>query len=84
LRNSITANELKKMVTILDKATSDHNKAIITIRGKNRYVVVSIEKYNSLREYELEAAIQESLEDIRNGRIHDESVDEHIKRISGV
>lgn len=85
MKNIITANELKKKgVTILDEATSDHNEAIITVRGKNRYVVVSIEEYNRLREYELESAIQESLEDIRNGRIQDESIDEHLKRISGV
>jgi PHD/YefM family antitoxin component YafN of YafNO toxin-antitoxin module len=54
------------------------------VRGKNKYVILSIEEYNHLREYELEAAIKESLDDIKNGKIYKESIDEHIKRISGV
>lgn len=85
MNNTITANELKtKGVTIIDEVTSHNNEAIITVRGKNRYVVLSIEEYNQLREYELEAAIKESQEDIENGRIYEESIDEHIKRISSV
>ena len=43
------------------------------------------EYYNcQLREYELDAAIKESLEDIKNGRIIEESVEEHLKRIKSV
>lgn len=85
MNNTITANELKtKGVTIIDEVTSHNNEAVITVRGKNRYVVLSIEEYNQLREYELEAAIKESQEDIENGRIYEESIDEHIKRISSV
>jgi len=85
MNNTITANELKtKGVTIIDEVTSHNNEAIITVRGKNRYVVLSIEEYNQLREYELEAAIKESQEDIENGRIYEESIDKHIKRISSV
>lgn len=52
--------------------------------GKNKYVVLSIEEYSQLREYELEAAIKESEEDIKNGRIYDESIDDHMKRITSV
>ena len=85
MSNKITANDLKtKGVSILEEITSMNNEAIITVRGKNKYVVLSIEEYNQLREYELEAAIKESLEDIKNGRIIEESIEEHIKRISSV
>lgn len=85
MNNTITANELKtRGVTIIDEVTSHNNEAIITVRGKNRYVVLSIEEYNQLREYELEAAIKEAQEDIENGRIYEESIDEHIKRIRSV
>lgn len=85
MRNTITANDLKtKGVTLIDQITSENNEAIITVRGKNKYVVVPIEEYNHLREYELEAAIKESLDDIKNGKIYDESIEDHIKRISGV
>ncbi|ADK82492.1 MULTISPECIES: type II toxin-antitoxin system Phd/YefM family antitoxin [Sediminispirochaeta] len=85
MNNTITANELKtKGVTIIDEVTSRNNEAIITVRGKNKYVVLSIEEYSQLREYELEAAIKESEEDIKNGRIYDESIDDHMKRITSV
>lgn len=49
--NSITANELKvKGVSILEQITSVQNEAIITVRGKSKYVVLSINEYNYLRE----------------------------------
>lgn len=83
--NIITANELKtKGVSVIDEKTSQNNEAIITVRGKNKYVVLSIEEYNKLREYELDAAIKESLEDLKRGKIYDESIEEHIKRITSV
>jgi hypothetical protein len=78
----ITANELKtKGVTALNDATSDGGEAIITIRGKNKYVVLPIDSYNYLRECELETALIESKKDIENGKFIEESVEEHIKRI---
>ena len=79
----ITANELKtKGVTILDAETADGSEVIITIRGKSRFVVVPIEKYNYLRECELEAALLESKKDLKEGRLVKESVEKHIKRIT--
>lgn len=79
----ITANELKtKGVTILDAQTADGSEVIITIRGKSRFVVVPIEKYNYLRECELEAALLESKKDLKEGRLVKESVEKHIKRIT--
>ena len=85
MNNIITANELKtKGVSIIEEVTTQNTEAIITVRGKNKYVVLSIEEYNHLREYELEAAINESLDDIKAGKVYDESIDEHMKRITGV
>lgn len=85
MNNIITANDLKtKGVSIIDEVTTNNNEAIITVRGRNRYVVLSIEEYNQLREYELEAAIKESLEDIKNGKVYEESIEEHMKRIASV
>ena len=79
----ITANELKtKGVSVLNEETSDGNEVIVTVRGKNRYVVVPIEKYNYLRECELEAALQEAKRDIEEGRFIKESVEKHVKRIT--
>jgi len=79
----ITANDLKtKGVTILDKGTSEDTEVIVTVRGKNKYVVLPIEKYNHLRKCELEAALLETKKDIKEGRFVKESVEKHIKRIA--
>ena len=83
MTQTITANELKtKGVTILNDETADGTEVIITVRGKNKFVVLPIEKYNYLRECELEAALLESKRDIKEGKFINESVEKHIKRIT--
>jgi prevent-host-death family protein len=79
----ITANELKtKGVTLLNDQTAEDSEVIITVRGKSKFVVIPIEKYNYLRECELDAAILESKKDIKEGKYIKESVEKHIKRIT--
>ncbi len=79
----ITANELKtKGVAALDEATDSGDEAIISVRGRNRFVVLPIEKYNYLRDCELEAAINEARDDLKKGKIIKESVEKHVKRIT--
>jgi len=80
---SISANELKtKGVAILDKATENGIEAVITVRGKGKYVVLPITTYNYLRECELETALREAQADIAAGRFNNESVAEHVRRIT--
>ena len=84
MERSITANELKtKGVSALEEATASGDEAFITVRGKQRFVVVSVEHYNYLRECELEAAIAETHRDIQQGKVENETVEEHLKRITG-
>ena len=79
----ITANELKtKGLTALNKATLNGKEAIITVRGKNKYVVLTFERYSHLRECELESALEESKRDLENGKFIEESVEAHIRRIT--
>lgn len=79
----ITANDLKtKGVTLLNDETADGSEVIITVRGKSKYVVLPIEKYNYLRECELDAALLEARKDIKEGKYIKESVEKHIKRIT--
>lgn len=79
----ITANDLKvKGVPVLDEALSAHGEAVITVRGQARYVVLYMETYDRLRELELDAALAEAKADLAAGRVHRDSVDEHIARIS--
>ena len=83
MAQTITANELKtKGISILNKETSEGDEVIITVRGKSKYVVLPMEKYNYLRECELEAALHETRKDIKEGKIFKESVQKHIKRIT--
>jgi hypothetical protein len=78
----ITANELKKKgVSILDDGISEDEETIITVRGKSKYAVIGMEKYNQYREYELSTAIIETKKDIKKGNFIIESVDDHIKRL---
>jgi hypothetical protein len=52
------------------------------VRGKTKYVVLTVEEYNRLRECELETAIFEAKKDLEEGRTVQESVDEHLQRIT--
>lgn len=81
---SITANELKtKGISIVESTLEHDGEAVITVRGKRKYVVLDFSTYNKLREYELDIALQEAREDVTNGRYKTESVDEHMKRVLG-
>ncbi len=80
---TIAANELKtKGVSSISKALEGGGEATITIRGQDRYVVMDLETYNRLRVCELEAALNESRREVANGEYVEESVEEHIRRIS--
>lgn len=80
---AVTANDLKvKGVPVLDEAVNEHGEAIITVRGQARYVVLSMEAYDRLRDLELDAALAETKRDLEAGRVHRESVADHIKRIT--
>ena len=80
---SITANELKtKGVSIIENNLDDANELIITVRGKESYVVMDIDYYNYLRECELETALHQAKAEVNKGEFVVESVDDHIKRIT--
>jgi PHD/YefM family antitoxin component YafN of YafNO toxin-antitoxin module len=80
--SSITANELKtKGVSVVEDALRIDDEAVITVRGKETYVIIDINKYSKFREYELEVALQETRADIAAGRVIRETVDDHMKRV---
>jgi PHD/YefM family antitoxin component YafN of YafNO toxin-antitoxin module len=83
MENIISANELKtKGVSRLDEITASGDEAIISVRGKNRYVVLTLEQYSHLRECELEAALVETRKDLKEGNVVEESVEDHLNRIA--
>jgi len=79
---AISANELKtKGVASIDAALKDQDEAIISVRGKDRYVVMDMETYNHLRVCELEAALYQARREIAEGKGIEESVEDHLSRI---
>lgn len=80
---SIAANEIKtKGISAFNEAISTDGELFISVHGKNKFVVLSLEKYNHLRECELEAALFESRQDLKNGNFTTESVDQHMERLN--
>lgn len=80
---SITANKLKtKGVAAISEALADVSEAMVSVRGKDRFVVMDIAHYHYLRECELAAALAESQADLAAGRFVKESVDAHMKRLA--
>ena len=79
---TIMANELKtRGVTLLDEALQQDDEAIISVRGKSKYVVMDLEHYNYLRECELEAALIQTHKEIKEGKAKTLTADEHIKAL---
>lgn len=81
--NSVTANELKtKGVSIIENRLKVDEEVIVSVRGQDRFVVIDLEKYTKLREYELAIALQEAKADVEAGRFTIETVVEHMKRVT--
>ncbi len=81
--STISANELKTQgVSAITEALADSPEVMVSVRGKDRFVVMNIEHYHYLRECELTAALAESQADIAAGRFVKESVDAHMKRLA--
>lgn len=79
----ISANDLKtKGISAIEAQLSSAPEAIISVRGKDRFVVMDIQQYNYLRECELEAALAESRADLEAGRFVVETVAEHIAKVT--
>lgn len=80
--SSISADDLKtKGVSAIEAELAHQTKAIISVSGKDRFVVMDIAHYHYLRECELEAALAEMRADLATGRFVKESAAEHLARL---
>ncbi|QEY17479.1 type II toxin-antitoxin system Phd/YefM family antitoxin [Cellvibrio sp. KY-GH-1] len=80
----LPANDLKtKGISAVEARLAVDEEVIISVRGQDRYVIMDLEKYNKLREYELAMAVQEAKADVEAGRFVTESVADHMRRVSG-
>ncbi|MCJ7538441.1 MAG: type II toxin-antitoxin system Phd/YefM family antitoxin [Desulfobacterales bacterium] len=81
--NTITANQLKtKGISAIESSLDSDNELVITVRGKEKFVVMDMQHYNYLRECELDAALHETEADYQAGKFVTESVEKHIKRVT--
>ena len=79
---SISANDLKtKGVAVIEAALADQPEATVSVRGKERFVVMELSHYHYLRECELEAALAETRSELAAGRFVVESADAHMDRV---
>jgi PHD/YefM family antitoxin component YafN of YafNO toxin-antitoxin module len=80
--STIVAGEVKKRgVSVFASALEADDEAVITVHGKSRYVVMTMQKYSELRESELTQAVREARADYEAGRISDKSVEGHMRRL---
>ena len=80
--NAINATELKTQGILAIMTALEHDEEVaITEEGKPQFIVMGMEHYQKLREYELKIAIQEAKADIVAGRYIIETADEHNNRI---
>jgi len=79
---TISANEVKKRgVSIFDELLKKFSEVAITFRGKKKYIVMDIKRYEELREKELELAYKEVMEDYEKGDYKIVSAKEHIEAL---
>ena len=81
----LTANDLKtKGIAAIEASLANQPEAIVSVRGKDKYVVMDLAHYHYLRRCELEAALAESRANITNEQYVKESPEAHLARIDAV
>ncbi|TAN46859.1 MAG: type II toxin-antitoxin system Phd/YefM family antitoxin [Methylococcaceae bacterium] len=79
---AVSANELKiKGISALEAILGNRDEAIISVRGKPRYVVMDLAHYEQLREAEIHAAWQEARAAKAQGDYHSETAETHIAQL---
>jgi hypothetical protein len=82
---SLTANDLKtRGVAAIEEALGQQTEALVSVRGKDKYVVMEVAQYHYLRECELDAALAQSQADIAAGRYVVESAQQHMERVAAM
>ena len=83
--SNISANELKtKGISSIEYALSNASEAVLSVRGKDKFVVRDMAHYHYLRECELEAALAQSRADMAAGRFVQESPEAHLARLDAM
>lgn len=82
---ALTANDLKtRGVAAIEESLAHHTEAVVSVRGKDRFVVMEVAHYHYLRECELDAALAQSRADEAAGRFVVESAQQHMERLEAL
>jgi Lon protease-like protein len=83
--NQLSANELKvRGISAIESVLAEQPEAVISVRGKERFVVMEMTHYHYLRECELEAALLQSQADLHSGRAVQETAAQHMARLEAM
>lgn len=78
----ISANDLKiKGVSIIEAMLANQPEVVISVRGKERFVVMDMAHYSYLHECELESALAQTRADLADGRFVKGSAEDHVNRL---
>jgi len=81
----LSANDLKtKGIAAIEYILATQPEAMISVRGKERFVVMDVAHYHYLRECELDAALAQSRADTAAGRFVAETAVQHVARLEGM
>jgi hypothetical protein len=81
----LSANDLKtKGISAIEYILATQPEAMISVRGKERFVVMDVAHYHYLRECELDAALAQSRADVAVGRAVVETAEQHMVRLEGM
>ncbi|MEP7323353.1 MAG: prevent-host-death protein [Saprospiraceae bacterium] len=77
----ITANELKiKGIKAIEKGLKENKEVAISVRGKAKYVAMTIEQFEFMRQNELDLTYSQVMNDIKEGKYHT-SLERHFSEI---
>lgn len=78
----VSANEVKtKGVSFFGKLLEKADEIVINVRGKNKYVVLDMERYNEFRQNELDLAYIKAMQDVKEGCYKTQTAAEHVKEL---
>lgn len=80
----LTANDIKtRGVKAIEEALTERDRAVITVRGKVKYVVMPVQDYDEMRSRELDAAYAEVMSEIERGE-YTTSLEDHFKELDNL
>lgn len=80
----VMANEVKtKGISLFDKLFEKAEEVIISVRGKNKYVVINFERFKELRSLELDRAYLQAKCEIEEGK-YTTDINHYLKEIDEI